>query len=52
MGQLKARSEATDLKALVDPSGFGGFSVFLISNGPEDARSADVGKNSARSDGI
>ena len=52
MGQLKARSEATDLKALVDPSGFGGFSVFLIRNGPEDARSAEVGKNSARSDGI
>ena len=33
MGQLKARSDATDIKALVDPAGFGGFSVFLISAG-------------------
>ncbi len=33
MGQLKARSDATDLKALVDPAGFGGFSVFLIHTG-------------------
>lgn len=33
MGQLEARSEATDITALVEPSGFGGFSVFLISKG-------------------
>lgn len=33
MGQLTARSEATNLRALLDPGGFGGFSVFLIESG-------------------
>ncbi len=33
MGQLTARSEATNLRALLDPGGFGGFPVFLIESG-------------------
>jgi len=33
MGQLVARSDATDARALLDPFGFGGFGVFVISKG-------------------
>ncbi len=33
MGQLTARSEATNLRALLDPGGFGGFTVFLLASG-------------------
>ncbi len=33
MGQLVARSEATNLRALLDPGGLGGFTVFLIEKG-------------------
>ena len=33
MGQLIARSEATNLRALLDPGGLGGFTVFLIAKG-------------------
>ena len=33
MGQLAARSEATNLRALLDPSGLGGFTVFEIVKG-------------------
>ncbi len=33
MGQLTARSEAVNLRALLDPGGFGGFTVFEITAG-------------------
>ncbi len=33
LGQLHVRSEATNLRALLDPFGFGGFCVFLIAKG-------------------
>jgi len=33
MGQLEVRSEAVNLRTLIDPGGFGGFTVFLITKG-------------------
>jgi len=35
MGQLEARSEAVNLRTLLDPEGLGAFTVFLISKGTE-----------------
>jgi len=35
MGQLEVRSEAVNLRTLIDPGGFGGFTVFLINKGTQ-----------------
>ena len=48
VGQLRARSEATALRALRDPSGFGGFCVIRIASGTNGAPASVKGPQDRR----
>ena len=48
VGQLRARSEATALRALRDPSGFGGFWVIRIASGTNGAPASVKGPQDRR----